>query len=127
MFETLTDRLDLVFKNLRRKAKLSEADVDATMREVRLALLEADVNFDVVKGFIERLRERAVGQEVSRALNPAQQIIKIVHEELIVTLGEPAGLKLSAIFLPASMAPAGKPPASAFARVMMSGSTPKCS
>ena len=80
MFENLTERLNSVFKQLRRHAKLSEADVDAAMREVRLALLEADVNYGVVKDFIARVRARAVGAEVSRALNPAQQVIKIVNE-----------------------------------------------
>jgi signal recognition particle GTPase len=66
-----------------------EEDVDAVMREVRMALLEADVHYSVVKGFVARVRERSVGAEVSKALNPAQQVIKIVHEELIATLGEP--------------------------------------
>jgi signal recognition particle subunit SRP54 len=94
MFENLTNRLNQVFDQLRRRGKLSEADVDAAMREVRLALLEADVHFSVVKSFIARVRERAVGAEVSRALNPGQQVIKIVNEELIQTLGEPAPLNL---------------------------------
>ncbi len=94
MFENLTQRLDTVFTNLRRRGKLSERDVDAAMREVRLALLEADVNYGVVKDFVKRVRARSVGQEVSRALNPAQQVIKIVNEELIATLGEPAPLNL---------------------------------
>jgi signal recognition particle subunit SRP54 len=95
MFETLTGRLNQIFDNLRRRGKLSEADVDAAMREVRLALLEADVHFSVVKTFIARVRERAVGAEVSKALNPGQQIIKIVNEELIASLGEPVGLNLT--------------------------------
>ena len=95
MFESLSNRLNEVFQNLRRRGKLSEADVDAAMREVRLALLEADVHYSVVKEFVQRVRERAVGHEVSRALNPAQQVIKIVHEELIATLGEPSQLDLS--------------------------------
>jgi signal recognition particle subunit SRP54 len=95
MFETLTDRLENVFKELRRRGKLSEKDVDTAMREVRLALLEADVNYGVVKNFVERVRERSVGAEVSRALNPAQMVIKIVNEELITTLGEPDRLNLS--------------------------------
>ncbi|HLF73425.1 MAG TPA: signal recognition particle receptor subunit alpha, partial [Anaerolineales bacterium] len=95
MFENLTSRLNQVFDQLRRRGKLSEADVDAAMREVRLALLEADVHFSVVKAFIARVRERAIGAEVSRALNPGQQIIKIVNEELIQTLGEPAPLNLT--------------------------------
>jgi len=95
MFETLTGRLNQIFDQLRRRGKLSEADVDAAMREVRLALLEADVHFSVVKSFIARVRERAVGAEVSKALNPGQQVIKIVNEELIGTLGGPAPLNLS--------------------------------
>ncbi len=95
MFESLTQRLEQVFQQLRRRGKLSEQDVDLAMREVRLALLEADVHYSVVKDFVARVRTRAVGAEVSRALNPAQQVIKIVHEELIQTLGEPSRLNLS--------------------------------
>ena len=95
MFENLTERLNGFFKQLSRRGKLSEKDVDAAMREVRLALLEADVHYSVVKDFVARVRERAVGQEVSKALNPAQQVIKIVNEELIATLGEPERLNLS--------------------------------
>jgi len=95
MFENLTERLNQVFTQLRRRGKLSEADVDVAMREVRLALLEADVHYSVVKSFVGRVRERAIGHEVSKALNPAQQVIKIVHEELIATLGEPARLNLT--------------------------------
>ena len=95
MFENLTDRLNGIFKQLSRRGKLSESDVDAAMREVRLALLEADVHYSVVKDFVARVRERAVGHEVSKALNPAQQVIKIVNEELIATLGEPERLNLS--------------------------------
>ncbi|KAF0107347.1 MAG: signal recognition particle subunit SRP54 [Anaerolineaceae bacterium] len=95
MFETLTGRLNQVFDGLRRRGKLSEADVDAAMREVRLALLEADVHYSVVKSFIARVRERSVGAEVSKALNPGQQVVKIVNEELIGTLGGPAPLNLA--------------------------------
>ena len=95
MFENLTERLETVFKELRRRGKLSEGDVDLAMREVRLALLEADVNYAVVKDFVARVRERAVGAEVSRALNPGQQVVKIVNEELISTLGEPERLNLA--------------------------------
>jgi signal recognition particle subunit SRP54 len=95
MFENLTQRLDEVFKGLRRRGKLSESDVDAAMREVRLALLEADVNYGVVKDFVARVRERSVGQEVSKALNPGQQVVKIVNEELINTLGPAERLNLS--------------------------------
>jgi len=94
LFENLTERLNKVFQDLRRHGKLTEADVDAAMREVRMALLEADVHYSVVKSFVARVRERSIGAEVSRALNPAQQVIKIVNEELIATLGEPARLNL---------------------------------
>jgi signal recognition particle subunit SRP54 len=95
MFENLTEKLNEVFTELRRRGKLNEGDVDTAMRQVRLALLEADVNYGVAKEFTARVRERAIGHEVSRALNPAQQVIKIVHEELIGTLGEPERLNLS--------------------------------
>ncbi|MFZ6031343.1 MAG: signal recognition particle protein [Chloroflexota bacterium] len=95
MFENLTERLDSVFKELSRRGKLSEADVDVAMREVRLALLEADVNYGVVKDFVARVRQRSIGAEVSKALNPGQQVIKIVNEELIATLGEPERLNLT--------------------------------
>ncbi len=94
MFNSLTEKLQNVFDKLSRRGKLAEADVDAGLREVRLALLEADVHFSVVKSFLDRVRVRAVGAEVSKALNPAQQVIKIVHEELIATLGEPGKLNL---------------------------------
>ena len=87
MFDTLSDRLDKVFKTLRGKGRLSEADIDATTREIRIALLEADVALPVVRTFIAAIKERALGAEVSQALNPAQQIIKIVNEELIAILG----------------------------------------
>lgn len=95
MFENLTERLNKVFEDLRRHGKLTDADVDTALREVRLALLEADVHYSVVKSFVARVRERSIGAEVSRALNPAQQVIKIVNEELIATLGEPARLNLT--------------------------------
>jgi signal recognition particle subunit SRP54 len=95
VFENLTERLNNVFTQLRRRGKLSAADVDTAMREVRLALLEADVNYGVVKDFITRVRERSIGAEVSKALNPAQQVIKIVNEELINTLGSPERLNLT--------------------------------
>ncbi|MEU4421015.1 signal recognition particle protein [Actinoplanes sp. NPDC024001] len=87
MFDTLSDRLSGIFTKLRGKGRLTDADIDATAREIRLALLEADVALPVVKAFIANLKERARGAEVSQALNPAQQIIKIVHEELINILG----------------------------------------
>jgi signal recognition particle subunit SRP54 len=87
MFETLSDRLNESFGKLGRKGRLTEPDVDTAMREVRRALLEADVNFKVVKDFVARVRERAVGQDVLKSLTPAQTVIGIVNEELITTLG----------------------------------------
>ena len=94
MFESLSEKLTAVFDNLKRRGKLSEDDVDLAMREVKLALLEADVNYAVVRSFTNRVKERAIGAEVSKALNPAQQVIKIVNEELISTLGQPVELNL---------------------------------
>src|SRR5262249_5662285 len=87
LFDTLSDRLATVFTNLRGKGRLSEADIDATAREIRIALLEADVALPVVRQFIAQIKERARGEDVSKALNPAQQVIKIVNEELIAILG----------------------------------------
>ncbi len=87
MFDRLTDKLNAVFKKLKGHGKLTEAQVGEALREVRLALLEADVNYKVTKAFIERIRERAVGEEVMRSLTPAQQVVKIVHEELTGLLG----------------------------------------
>jgi signal recognition particle subunit SRP54 len=87
MFDTLTQRFETVFASLRGKGRLSEKDIDTALREVRLALLEADVNVTVVKGFLERVKGRALGEDVSRSLSPGQQVIKIVHEELVTTLG----------------------------------------
>jgi signal recognition particle subunit SRP54 len=87
LFGNLSDRLVETFKNLRSKGKLSAADIDATLREIRRALLEADVALDVVKAFINAIRERALGDEVNKALNPAQQVVQIVNEELVTILG----------------------------------------
>jgi len=87
VFENLSDRLTSVFTNLRGKGRLSEADINATAREIRVALLEADVALPVVKDFIARIKERAQGSEVSQALNPAQQVVKIVNDELVEILG----------------------------------------
>ena len=95
MFENLQTKLNAVFDKLAARGKLSEQDVDAALREVRLALLEADVNFKVVKELVGRVKERAVGAEVMKSLTPAQTVVKIVHEELLKTLGEPARLDLS--------------------------------
>jgi signal recognition particle subunit SRP54 len=87
VFETLSDRLASVFTNLRGKGRLTPADIDRTCREIRIALLEADVALPVVRAFIARIKERATGVVVSAALNPAQQVIKIVNEELVAILG----------------------------------------
>ncbi len=93
MFDTLTQRFESVFSSLRGKGKLSEKDIDRALREVRVALLEADVNVGVVKTFLSRVRERALGEDVAKSISPGQQVIKIVHEELVTTLGsETAGL-----------------------------------
>src|SRR6201996_2141436 len=86
-FGNLTDRLSNAFRNLRSKGKLTPADVDGTVREIRRALLDADVNLEVVKDFTGRVRERALSDEVNKALNPAQQVVQIVNEELIGILG----------------------------------------
>ena len=86
-FESLTDKLQNVFKNLRSKGRLTEEDVKTALREVKLALLEADVNFKVVKQFIKAVEERAVGADVMNGLNPGQMVIKIVHEEMISLMG----------------------------------------
>ena len=87
MFESLSDRFEGIFGRLRSRGRLNEADVDEVLREIRVALLEADVNFTVVKTMVSRIRERTVGAELSKSLSPAQQVIKIVHEELIQILG----------------------------------------
>ncbi len=117
MFEQLTNRLDEIFYALRRRGKLSENDVDGAMREIRLALLEADVQYAVVRDFVSRVKERAVGQEVSKALNPGQQVVKIVHGELIELLGEPAPLVSSSdsplVILLAGLQGSGKTTAAA--------------
>ncbi len=95
MFESLTDKLQSVFRDLGNRGILREDDVDQVLREIRLALLEADVDYKVVKDFTGRVRERAVGAEVTKSLSPAQQVVKIVHEELIETLGQPGRLDLT--------------------------------
>ncbi|WP_235608765.1 signal recognition particle protein, partial [Frankia casuarinae] len=87
MFDTLSSRLDKVFASLRGRGRLTDADIDATAREIRVALLEADVALPVVRGFVAAVKERARGAEVSASLNPAQQVIKIVNEELVAILG----------------------------------------
>ena len=92
MFDNISRQLGDVFSRLRSKGRLAEGDVEAALREVRLALLEADVNVAVVKTFLGRVKERAIGAEVTKSLTPGQQVIKIVHEELITTLGSEAPL-----------------------------------
>jgi len=87
MFENLSDKLQRAFKNLRGQGTLNEENVDEALREIRLALLEADVNFKVVKELIERIRAKALGQEVMSALSPAEQVVKIVRDEMVEVLG----------------------------------------
>src|SRR3989442_10363308 len=87
MFDSLSDRFEGIFKRLRGRGRLGEPEVDEVLREIRLALLEADVNFKVVKGLIARIKEQCVGADLSKSLSPAQQVIQIVHNELVATLG----------------------------------------
>src|SRR2546421_9966333 len=95
MFESLSEKLQGVFDQLGRKGKLTEKDVDEALRQVRLALLEADVNFRVVRDFVAAVRERAGGVEVLQSLSPTQQVVKIVNDQLMELLGEPARLSTS--------------------------------
>src|SRR4051794_14394137 len=96
MFESLSDKLQTVFRKLSGKGRVSEADVSEAMREVRMALLEADVNFRVVKDFVARVREKSIGVDVLESLSPAQHVVKIVNDELIALLGgEETQLQLS--------------------------------
>src|SRR4029077_11323168 len=88
MFENLQEKLQRAFKNLRGQGTLTEENIQEALKEIRMALLEADVNFKVVKEFIDRVSAKAIGQEVLTALSPAQQVIKIVHDELVDTLGK---------------------------------------
>ncbi len=94
VFESLSTKLQAVFKELSRHGKLRPEDIDSALREIRLALLEADVHYQVVKDLLERVKERALGEDVSRSLNPAQQVIRIIHQELVAVLGEPERLRL---------------------------------
>ncbi len=95
MFESLSDRLQEVFRSLRGEGRLTEQTVEAALREIRMALLEADVNFKVVKAFIDRVRDRAVDQEVLKSLTPAQQVVRIVRDEMLALFGDaqPAGCR----------------------------------
>jgi signal recognition particle subunit SRP54 len=112
MFEALSDRLTDIFAGLRSKGTLTDRDVDQAMREIRMSLLEADVNFKVVKEFVGRVKERSIGAEVMQSLTPAQQVVKIVHEELLNVLGEPAKVSLTgtppAVVLLAGLQGSGK-------------------
>ena len=104
MFDSLSTRLQDVFKTLRGEARLTPETIEAALREIRLALLEADVNFKVVKAFIDRVRDRATGQDVLRSLSPAQQVVKIVRDEMLALFGDTQG---------------GLPPASRRPRVIL--------
>ncbi|WP_127850139.1 signal recognition particle protein [Lacticaseibacillus hulanensis] len=112
-FEGLTDRLQKAFKGLSRKGKVTESDVRDAMREIRLALLEADVNFDVVKDFVKNVRTKALGAEVLDGINPGQQIVKIVNDELTATMGDAAvplnkSAKIPTVIMMAGLQGAGK-------------------
>src|SRR5438105_4470629 len=91
MFDALSGRLQDVFKSLRGEARLTPDAIEAALREIRLALLEADVNFKVVKAFVDRVRDRAMGQDVLRSLTPAQQVLKIVRDEMVALFGDAEG------------------------------------
>ena len=91
MFDSLSDRLQGVFRSLRGEARLTETTVEAALREIRMALLEADVNFKVVKAFIDRVRDQAVDQDVLKSLTPAQQVVRIVRDEMLALFGDSAG------------------------------------
>ena len=104
MFESLSDRLQDVFRQIRGDARLTEQSVETALREIRMALLEADVNFKVVKAFIDRVRDRAVGEDVLKSLTPAQQVVAIVRDEMLALFGDAKG---------------GLPPSSASPRVIL--------
>src|ERR1044071_3498405 len=91
MFDSLSDRLQEVFKSLRGEGRLTPETIEVALREIRLALLEADVNFKVVKAFVDRVRDGAMGQDVLRSLSPSQQVIKIVRDEMIALFGDAQG------------------------------------
>src|SRR5512146_187270 len=91
MFDSLSTRLQDVFKSLRGETKLTPETIEAALREIRLALLEADVNFKVVKAFIDRVRDRAMDEEVLRSLSPSQQVVRIVRDEMIALFGDAEG------------------------------------
>ena len=111
MFESLSDKLSGAFKKLTGKGALSEADVRTAMREVRLALLEADVALPVVKKFIDAATAKAIGQDVLRSISPGQQVIKIVHDELVAMLGGGPAETVEAASLSAELSLGQNPPA----------------
>jgi signal recognition particle subunit SRP54 len=94
VFESLTTNLQDAFRKMRRRGKLRSADIEETLRDVRLALLDADVHYQVVKDLIESVRQSSLGEEVSKAINPGQQVIRIIHQEMVQTLGHPESLTL---------------------------------
>lgn len=110
MLESLSNRLQGVFKSLRGEARLTEATVDAALREIRLALLEADVNFRVVKAFVDRVREKAVGEEVLRSLTPAQHVVRIVRDEMLALFGTTTGGQATAEPARGGLTPASRTP-----------------
>src|SRR4026207_1497230 len=93
MFDSLSTRLQDVFKTLRGETRLTPENIEAALREIRLALLEADVNVKVVKAFVDRVRDRAMGQDVLHSLSPSQQVVKIVRDEMLVLFGDAEGAK----------------------------------
>ena len=108
-FESLTDKLQNVFKKLRSKGRLTEEDVKLALKEVKMALLEADVNFKVVKQFTKSVQEQAIGQDVMNGLNPGQMVIKIVYDELVKLMGsETTVKKFSTSILPCVIIPLWK-------------------
>src|SRR5690606_4041690 len=104
MFDNLSERLQAVFENLRGEVRLTPETVEAALREIRLALLEADVNFKVVKAFVDKVRDRAVGEEVLASLTPGQQVVRIVRDEMLALFGDTMG---------------GLPPSTATPRVIL--------
>src|SRR6266403_142534 len=122
MFDTLSDRLGAALGDLRKRGRLDDEAISRAMREIRLALLEADVNLDVVRDFVARVRERALGEDVLKSLTPGQQVVKVVHEELTTLLGgEAAEPKLDGTILLAGLQGSGKTTAAAkLARLLKS-------
>ena len=133
MFEMLTERLNGVFKQLRSRGRLNESNIDDAMREVRRALLEADVNYKVARSFIARVKERAIGREVLKSITPGQQVVKVVHDELISLMGnQNAALQFSesppSAIMMVGLQGSGKTTAAAkLARLLVSENKKPCS